>query len=220
MTRYENAVEKDFNASPVQMIPHEDELWMTMESIGAGLEYEQPKRYIEQLYNRNKEELNEYSCVVKVRAIPAPFNTRVSGAPAPLNMMGADPTCTRQSDSAGQRRSVRVFNEKGVMILTMLSGQPKAREFRSWAVKVLTAYRNQELALSQKLPPDHDKFLEKMVIEAGKGNAMAYQVLQKKYGMEREIPPYVVCEHCDGLVNVDKARRPTAETLRLRGILN
>lgn len=54
------------------------------------------------------------------------------------------------------RQPTRIFNEEGVMIITMLSRQPKAAEFRRWAVQVLKAYRHGLLApaLPEPVEPD------------------------------------------------------------------
>jgi prophage antirepressor-like protein len=40
----------------------------------------------------------------------------------------------------------RIYNEEGVMVLTMLSRQPVAQQFRRWAVGILKAYRHGDLA--------------------------------------------------------------------------
>lgn len=100
----------DFNGRPLTIIYRNDEPHFTAEHIGHALEYENPRKAVMKIHERNRDELEEYSGVV---------NLTTPG--------GTQPT--------------RIFNEEGVMIITMLSRQPKAREFRRWAVKVLKAYR-------------------------------------------------------------------------------
>lgn len=163
-------VQKDFNNHAINMIQHEGDLWMTMADIGACLEYNDPQKAIQNLYKKHEEELASYSCTLR---------TRVQGGSAP-----------------SQNRMVRLFNEEGVMILTMLSRQPKAREFRSWAVKVLKAYRNEQLTLTNHLPAQHDKFLESMVKEAGKQNKYAKLVLEQRYGITPPKPKHADCHNC------------------------
>lgn len=43
----------------------------------------------------------------------------------------------------GGKQAVTIFNESGVMLLTMLSAQPRAKDFRRWAVRVLKQYRQE-----------------------------------------------------------------------------
>lgn len=107
----------DFNGHKIPVILHNNEPWMAAEAIGSALGYDIPRKAIHEIYRRHQSELNEYSCVLSLRVV---------------------------GDS--QRRDSRLYNEEGVMVITMLSRQPKAAEFRRWAVKVLKSYRKGELA--------------------------------------------------------------------------
>lgn len=106
----------DFNGHKIPVISHNNEHWMAAEAIGSALGYDIPRKAIHEIYRRHQSELNEYSCVLSLRAV---------------------------GDS--QRRDSRLYNEEGVMVITMLSRQPKAAEFRRWAVKVLKSYRKGEM---------------------------------------------------------------------------
>ncbi len=170
----DHLVEKDFNGQPVQMLNHQAELWLPMEAIGDALEYKEPRQSIHKIYERNTDELNDYSCIVSVT--------------------------TQGGSASSQKRDIRLFNEEGVMILTMLSQQPKAADFRRWAVKILKAYRNQQLTLTNSSPPLHDKFLEKMIVEAGKGNGYAKVVLHDRYGLKPE-HRIIECPNCYEKIN-------------------
>jgi prophage antirepressor-like protein len=149
----------EFNRQPVPMHRHEGDLWVTSEHIGAALGYAEPNRAITKIYNRNREELDLHTCTPKL--------------------------VHQAEDGIEQRRSVRCFNEEGIMIITMLSRQPKAAEFRAWAVKILKAYRHGELVLNQ--PSERDHLLELCISEAGKCNIAALSTLVSRYGYEPSI---------------------------------
>lgn len=105
-----NLIQKDFNGHSIDVIHHKKDYWLNAEQIGSALEYSNARKSINDIYNRNKELLADYTCVRKLR-------------------------------TQGQKRQIRVFNEEGVMLITMKSRQPKAIEFQKWAVKVLKNYR-------------------------------------------------------------------------------
>ncbi|RKZ54528.1 MAG: hypothetical protein DRR16_16075 [Candidatus Parabeggiatoa sp. nov. 3] len=91
---------------------HEDgEDWLTCDSIGEALEYDTPRKSILKIYQQHSEELDEYSTKIKMTA------------------------------ASGVRREERVFNDEGVITITMLSQQPKARELRKEAVQLLKSSR-------------------------------------------------------------------------------
>ena len=102
-----------FNGLPVALIDHNNEGWFTGEDIGVALEYaDDPKNSVRKIFERNQEELEEYSTTVKLTAVD------------------------------GKERDQRVYNEEGVMMICFFSKQPKAAEFRKWAVMVLKNYRH------------------------------------------------------------------------------
>lgn len=105
-----------FNNIPLTIIDHNGEGWFMAEEIGNALEYKDPRDKINQLFDRNRDELEAYSVTLKLTA-----------------------TDSKQYDT-------RVYNEEGVLMIGFLSKQPKAVTFRQWAVKILKAYRHKELA--------------------------------------------------------------------------
>ena len=149
----------EFNGHPIPLIPHDGDLWVTGEDIGGALGYPDARVAIAKVYERNREELNTYSCVVKLS--------------------------TQVGNEKGQRRSVRVYNEEGIMIITMLSRQPKAAEFRAWAVQILKAYRRGELVMTT--PGARDYLLELCIRESGRGNVAAMDILITRYGHRPQI---------------------------------
>lgn len=56
----------------------------------------------------------------------------------------------------GGVQEVKAFTEKGIMLISMFSNQPKAKAFRQWAVEVLTHYRQEPAPPQavQKIPAD------------------------------------------------------------------
>jgi prophage antirepressor-like protein len=144
----------DFNGNDIQLVPHDGDFWVTGEAVGGALGYLDPSRDIAKVYKRNQKELQNYSCVVKLP--------------------------TQVGNGNGQKRRVRVYNEEAIMIITMLSRQPKAAEFRVWAVQILKAYRRGELAMTT--PGERDRLLELCIRESGNGNIAAMDTLIKRYG--------------------------------------
>jgi prophage antirepressor-like protein len=104
-----------FNQIPVSVVDHNGDGWMTGDDIGTALEYNHPRDSVTNIFERNREELEEYSTTIKLMAVD------------------------------GKERDIRVYNEEGVMMIAFFSKQPKAAAFRKWAVGVLKAYRNKEL---------------------------------------------------------------------------
>ena len=104
-----------FDGIPLSIIDQNGEGWMIGEEIGKALEYSEPRKSINNLFDRYRDELEEYSVDIKLVA------------------------------TDGKQYDTRVYNEEGVMMIGFLSKQPKAVAFRKWAVKILKAYRNKEL---------------------------------------------------------------------------
>ncbi|ERS04811.1 hypothetical protein Q673_06235 [Marinobacter sp. EN3] len=116
----------DFNGSSLSVITLQNDAWFTAHDIGRALGYERSNDQVQKIFRRHREELEQYSITAKLAE----------------NLDGGRPS--------------RLFNEEGVMIITMLSRQPKAAEFRRWAVQVLKAYRHGLLApaLPEPVEPD------------------------------------------------------------------
>jgi len=101
-----------FNGLAVAVIDHNGEGWFTANDIGTALEYSDPRDKINQIFERNREELENYSVTLKLTA------------------------------TDGKQYNTRVYNEEGTMIICFFSKQPKAATFRKWAVGVLKNYRH------------------------------------------------------------------------------
>ena len=71
MSKIDNAdknqiIIKRFEDSEVDFINRDDEVWLTAETIGINLEYNDPRTAIMRLYHRNKDEIEEYTSIVKL----------------------------------------------------------------------------------------------------------------------------------------------------------
>lgn len=181
-----------FNGLPLAAIPHDEDLWLTGEDIGRALEYAQPRKAIKKLYERNTEELDRYSTILK---LPVSYGDAASnegdddpeqGTCGPnLGPHGGDAASETPPAASTRMQPVRVFSEEGVMILTMLSQQPRAAEFRAWAVGVLKAYRHGNLVIGN--PAHRERLLETCIKEARFGNAAALHTLIAHFGYPESI---------------------------------
>lgn len=75
----------------------------------------------------------------------------------------------------GGTQKTRVFTEDGIYEVTMISKQPKAREFRAWVRKVLKALRKSEMVLTQPKTKEAELEIKRMNAEARLRNAKARQ---------------------------------------------
>lgn len=97
------------------------EMYMTSEQLGECLDYSNARESINKLVSRNAYLRNkEFSGEVKL------------------------------TSSDGKAYNTRVFTEDGIYEVTMLSSQPKAKEFRAWIRKVLKALRRGDIKVSAK----------------------------------------------------------------------
>lgn len=173
-----------------------------------ALEYIDPRDAIKKLYRRNIKELRQYSTLVKlpvsyghagtlegenVQETPpcgdnlSPHGGEIDSKTGHAGTLeGYDDDENKAAiaeinpEGETRLRSVRIFNEEGVMILTMLSSQPKAAEFRAWAVKILKAYRHGNLVLANPLAREH--LLETCIKESRFGSPAAVHVLIEHFG--------------------------------------
>lgn len=75
-------------------------------------------------------------------------------------------TCKLQAPD-GKMYDTRVFSEDGIYEITMLSGQPKAKEFRAWIRRILKELRRGEVR------PQNQNPLAKEIAEAKVNNSRA-----------------------------------------------
>lgn len=189
-----NTVPFNFSGIPLAAIEHEEDLWLTGEDIGNALEYKDPGDAIKKIYKRNQTELDQHSVIIKIPVSYGDAGTNAGVGDAETGTWG-DNLSPHVGDAGSERppagtgatrmQPVRVFNEEGVMILTMLSSQPKAAQFRAWAVGVLKAFRHGNLALST--PVNRHRLLETCIKEARFGNPVAVHTLIQHFGYPETI---------------------------------
>lgn len=59
-------IPRDFNGNEIDFIENKEDIWITAEALGFGLEYKNPRKDIMQLYYRHKDELEEYSSILNL----------------------------------------------------------------------------------------------------------------------------------------------------------
>jgi prophage antirepressor-like protein len=184
----------NYNGIPLAAIEHEEDLWLTGSDIGNALEYKDPSDAIKKLYKRNQAELDQHSIVLKLPIESMAAGTLEGSADTETDTWGDSLSPQvgvegSETPPAGtgitQLRPVRVFNEEGVMILTMLSSQPKAALFRAWAVGVLKAFRHGNLTISS--PANRQRLLETCIKESRWGNPVAVHTLIQHFGYPETI---------------------------------
>lgn len=101
----------EFHGTPLSVIDHASRKWLTAEQVGNCLGYSQghEKKAIFKLYERHGDEFTEQD------------------------------TCVVKLGVSGQNRATRIFSDTGCIKLGFFAATPRAREFRTWASKVLAA---------------------------------------------------------------------------------
>lgn len=140
------ATQKEFGSVMCDFWENENgDIFMTIDQLSRALEYS-GRDAIEKMVKRNKYLTDkEFSVTDKLSA------------------------------TDGKQYETRIFTEDGIYEVTMLSKQPKAREFRAFVRKVLKSLRKNEVVLA-KPQSEHDKLLiQKMRAEAMLLNARTRQ---------------------------------------------
>lgn len=95
------------------------EVYMTRNQIGTALGYSNPKRAMSDIHNRNKERLDGFSVVRKLRT------------------------------TDGKAYDAHLYSEKGIYEIMRKSNQPKADEFYDFVYDVIEGLRKGELQITQ-----------------------------------------------------------------------
>jgi len=103
----------------IKYIEKDGEIWFTSEELAKGLGYASA-REIRKIYERNSDELEEFSCKVKVTL------------------------------HDGRRYFKRVFSKEGVYIISMLARTEKAKAFRKAVARLLRAIEEHRLELARE----------------------------------------------------------------------
>jgi prophage antirepressor-like protein len=108
----------------------EGDIIMTAEQIGNALGYTHPRQSIINIFNRNKDRLEKFS--------------------VETNLISTD----------GKEYETRIFNEKGIYAIIMLSNKPKAIEFQEWVYDVISDIRKNGFFLPTTI--EQPELLEKI----------------------------------------------------------
>lgn len=100
------------------------------------------------------------------------------------------------TDRKGSTQETRIFTEDGIYEVTMLSKQPKAKEFRAFVRKILKGLRKGELQIvpaQQKLPSNYKEALLALVQEVEKNELLEIekQMYQQQVADLQPIVTYV-----------------------------
>ncbi len=116
----------------------------------------------------------------------------------------------KYTDGKGEARDMFRMTKDGFTFLVMGFTGKLAAEFKEAYINEFN--RMQEQLANQGLPfwnqasvPPHDKFLEKMVLEAGRGNRFAAEILQVKYELNPQQAKRYRCPDCQSVVNTATA---------------
>ena len=121
-----------FDGKEIELLQNDGRNAITAEQLGIALEYSEPRIAVNKIFNRNIDEFVE----------------------------GVDYTVTNLVTEAGMRESVLFFLD-GIMLVSMLSSQPKAKNFRLWARQTLSKLiETGEIKPAQER---NDKLYEKVI---------------------------------------------------------
>lgn len=104
-----NLMLADFHGLPIHIVDHAGKKWLTAEQIGLALGYDQSnaRKGVLKIYERHGDEFTE-----------------------------AD-TCVVNLTTQGQARATRIYSETGCIKLCFFASTPRAKEFRTWASRIL-----------------------------------------------------------------------------------
>ncbi|NHE85615.1 Rha family transcriptional regulator [Vibrio vulnificus] len=113
---------------------------------------------------------------------------------------------TKYEIKKGEARDMFRMTKDGFTFLVMGFTGKLAAEFKEAYINEFN--RMQEQLANQGLPfwnkasiPPHDKFLEKMVVEAGRGNRYAAEILQLKYELSPLQSKRYRCPECQTIIS-------------------
>ena len=110
-----------YNGQQVSLFEIGGREYLTAEDIGLCLGMADPRKSVNKIYNRNRDELDPHTIVVKM-------TTNSPGNP-----------------------NTRLFDETGANLIAMFSRTPEAKEFRLWLARLPKQVRQFESALPEAL---------------------------------------------------------------------
>ncbi len=111
-----------FHGHELEVVEQEGRRALTAEEVGAALEYGEPRKAVLKILERNRDEFEE----------------------------GVDCSVVKLTTEAGQRETT-VFYRTGCALLGMFSKQPRAKEFRRWAKKILVGQQQAQASRPRQI---------------------------------------------------------------------
>ena len=119
-----NLIPAEFHGLSVDILDHAGKKWLTAEQIGRALGYDESNasRAVRKLHERHADEFTEVD------------------------------TCGVNLTLQGQARTYRIFSDTGCIKLGFLANTARAKDFRSWAAKVLAGQRDRQIVPTSRHP--------------------------------------------------------------------
>ena len=107
-----NLIPVDFHGLPLDILDHAGKRWLTAEQIGRALGYDESnaRKAVQKIYERHGDEFTETD------------------------------TCVVNLTTQGQARATRIFSDTGCIKLGFFANTARAKDFRTWAAKVLAGH--------------------------------------------------------------------------------
>ena len=107
-----NLIPVDFHGLPLDILDHAGKRWLTAEQIGSALGYDESnaRKAVQKIYERHGDEFTETD------------------------------TCVVNLTTQGQARATRIFSDTGCIKLGFFANTARAKDFRTWAAKVLAGH--------------------------------------------------------------------------------
>ena len=114
----------EFHGTPLSIIDRDGQKWLTSEEVGRCLGYAEANvsQGVRNLYNRHADEFSESD------------------------------TCQIKTVWQGQKRELRVFSATGCIKLGFFANTARAKDFRTWAAKVLAGQSDRQIVPTSRHP--------------------------------------------------------------------
>ena len=119
-----NLIPVDFHGLPLDILDHAGKRWLTAEQIGSALGYDESnaRKAVQKIYERHGDEFTETD------------------------------TCVVNLTTQGQARATRIFSDTGCIKLGFFANTARAKDFRTWAAKVLAGQRDRQIVPTSRHP--------------------------------------------------------------------
>ncbi|MEW5804448.1 MAG: Bro-N domain-containing protein [bacterium] len=134
----------DIDIQVIKLAEDPGNLWFTGEDIGTALDLADPRDAVNQIFQRHRDELEEFSSTFKLKVEESSSDTKLV--------------------SEAGLRETRIYSEEGLYLITMFARSQKAKEFRRWVVSLVKAYRQGKLGISSAARERRENMREERLI--------------------------------------------------------